>query len=275
MKKKFTLVLALFVASGMVYDYNYQTVHGDPDGAPSGNTGAPADNNSTCAHSGCHTGPAITNQTATLTSNIPGSGYVPGETYDMTITMSNGGSRFGFGLSPQDQQGNLQGSMIVTESTNTKLTGGSKYLTHKFAGTSGSGTKTWGFQWTAPTAGTGAVTFYGAFNFANNNGGSSGDAILAQSFTFNESSVGITEAELASLTVYPNPVIDEVHVAAKDVDEEIMITMFDVQGRKVIEEHHDGGDIRIDVKAKSLNAGIYFMQIEAGGAKTVKKLLVK
>lgn len=275
MKKKFTLVLSIVLMTGMVYDYNFRMAHTDPNGAPSGSAGAPADNNSTCARAGCHSGPAITNQTATLTG-VPASGYVPGETYDMTITMLNGGSRFGFGLTPQDLQGNLLGSMTLTEPTATKLTGGSKYLTHLFGGTSGSGTKTWGFQWTAPTAGTGSVTFYGAFNFANNDGGSSGDAILAESFTFNESSVGISEAQLEALSVYPNPVVDEIHVAAKDVDEEIMVTLYDVQGRKVIDEKYKGvADIKIDVRAKSLNTGVYLMRLEAGGNTTVKKLMVK
>ena len=32
---------------------------------------------------------------------------------------------------------------------------------------------------------------------------------------------------------------------------------------------------RIDIRSMSLNAGIYFLQVEAGAEKTVRKLLVK
>ncbi|MBI1287385.1 MAG: T9SS type A sorting domain-containing protein [Flavobacteriales bacterium] len=276
MKKKFTLALSILLMTGMVYDYSFRSAHTNPNAAPAGNTGSPGDGGNTCARSGCHSGgPAATNQTVTLTG-IPTTGYVAEQTYNMTITMSNGGSIFGFSLSPQTQQGALVGTLTASMS-GTTLNGGSKYLTQLITGTFGSGgTKTYTFDWTAPQAGTGDVTFYGSFNFANGNGSSSGDVILPQTFTFSESSVGISEAQLEALSVYPNPVVDEIHVAAKDVDEEIMITLYDVQGRKVIEEKHKGvADIKIDVRAKSLNTGVYLMRLEAGGNTTVKKLMVK
>ncbi len=273
MKKKFTLVLSAVLIAGMVVDINYQTVTSNSNAAPAGNTGSPGDNGNTCARSGCHSGgPMASNQSVSLTG-IPGSGYIGGQTYSMTLTMSNGGNKFGFSLSPQTTGGSLVGTLTASDA-GTTLNGSSKYLTHTQGGTSGSGTKIYTFGWTAPTSGTGEVTFYGAFNFANGNGSTSGDVITSESFTFNESTVGISEKELEALSVYPNPVIDEIHVAAKDIDEEIMITLFDVQGRKVIEEKHDGGDIKIDVRSRSLNTGVYFMQIEVGGKSTIKKLLV-
>ncbi|MBI1286270.1 MAG: T9SS type A sorting domain-containing protein [Flavobacteriales bacterium] len=276
MKKKITLVLSVLLMAGLVYDANFRMAHTNPNAAPAGNTGSPGDNGHTCARSGCHSGgPSPTNQTVTLTG-IPSNGYVGGQTYNMTITMSNGGSVFGFSLSPQTQQGALVGSLTAS-GAGTTLNGGSKYLTQTFNGIFGSGgSKTYTFDWTAPTAGTGSVTFYGSFNFANGNGGTSGDVILPQTFTFNEmSSVGITESNIKSLTVYPNPVVDELHIAARDVDDEILVTMFDVQGRKVIEEKHNGkADIKIDVRSKSLNTGVYFVKLETGGKSTIKKLLV-
>jgi len=191
----------------------------------------------------------------------------------LTMTKA-GGTKFGFQLSSQDAQGNGLGTLI--SGTGSQIVGGD-YLTHAFNGTSVTGgTRSWDFQWTAPTAGTGDVTVYVAGNFTNSNGSTSGDVIVPESFTVSEASgVGISEAELASLSVYPNPVIDEIHVAAKDVDEEIMITLFNIEGRKVIEQSYEPGDITIDVASKSLNTGVYFLQMEAGGNKTIKKLLVK
>ncbi|MCF8276287.1 MAG: T9SS type A sorting domain-containing protein [Flavobacteriales bacterium] len=274
MKKKFTLILSLLLTTGMVYDYNFRMAHTNNAGGPPGHTGSPADGQ-TCARSGCHIGgPALTNETIELSSDVPGTGYVGGTTYNMTLTLIKvGGAKFGFQLSPQNSLGTVLGDLVA--GTGSQIVGGD-YLTHSFNGTSGSGSRSWDFQWTAPISGSGAVTFYAVGNFANNNGSTDGDVIATESLTINEATgVGLSEAALASLSVYPNPVIDEITVAAKDVDEEIMITMFDVEGRKVLEEKHQGGNIKIDVKSKSLNTGVYFMQIEAGGKSTVKKLLVK
>ncbi|MCB9185155.1 MAG: T9SS type A sorting domain-containing protein [Flavobacteriales bacterium] len=274
MKKKFTLVLSMLLMVGLVYDYNYRMAHTNPNAAPAGNTGSPGDNGNTCARIGCHFGgPTATNQAVTL-EGIPVGGYVGGQTYNMTITMSNGGNKFGFSLSPQTAAGALVGTLTAS-GAGTTLNGGSKYLTQTQSGTSGSGTKTYTFDWTAPTSGTGSVTFYGAFNFANGNGNTSGDVIVPETFTFNESTVGISEKELESLSVYPNPVIDEIHVAAKDVDEEIMFTLYNMEGKKVLEEKHNGGDITIDIANKSLSTGVYFLQMEAGSTSTIKKLMVK
>ena len=272
MKKKFTLVLSLLLMAGMVYDYNYRMAHTNGSGAPAGHTGSPGDGQ-TCARSGCHNGPTAANEVMLLTSDIPGSGYVAGTTYNMTFTMTNQiGVKFGFQLSAQDNAGNGVGTLIAGSGNQIVS---SKYLTHTGAGTSVTGgTRTWNFQWTAPAGGSGSVTFYYSGNFTGSPSGPAGDVIASGSTSFNEQSVGITEAQVAQLAVYPNPVVDEIHVAARDVDEEIMISMFDVQGRKVLEERFDGGDIKIDVKSRSLNSGIYFMQIEVDGKTNVRKLLI-
>jgi hypothetical protein len=64
-----------------------------------------------------------------------------------------------------------------------------------------SGTITWNFQWTAPAAGTGPVTFYVASNAANNNGSTSGDEIYTDSYTLLESSPSYT---ISGLLQYDN-----------------------------------------------------------------------
>jgi len=48
--------------------------------------------------------------------------------------------------------------------------------------TIGSGNISWSFDWIAPTAGTGDITFYGAFNSTNSNSSTSGDEIYTTSF---------------------------------------------------------------------------------------------
>lgn len=162
--------------------------HTNSSGAPNGFSGSPGDAGNTCAVSGCHSGIAVGIKTNVFTSNIPSEGYVPGTTYTITATVRSSPSRntFGFQISPQTNAGILVGTMIST-SAGTKLTGAGKYLTHTSSGTTGSGgVKSWSFNWVAPNTGTGAVTFYGAFNHANGNGSTSGDSIFKSTFIVNE-----------------------------------------------------------------------------------------
>lgn len=273
MKKKFTLVLSALLMAGMVYDYNYRMVHSSSGGAPDGRTGSPGDNQ-TC-FSGCHgnsPGNGIGTEVTSVDFDIPSGGYVPGTTYNISVAMTGGGSSFGFSLSAQNSSGTNLGTLIA--GSDTQLNGSGNYITQ--TSNAGSGSKTWNFQWTAPASGSGLVTFYAASIFGDGMAGNNGDyLVLAENAANEASGVGISEAELAALSVYPNPVIDEINIAAKDVDEEIMVTLFNIEGKKVIEQSFEPGDITIDVASKSLNTGVYFLQLELNGNFTTKKLLVK
>ena len=125
-----------------------------PSGAPAGYTGSPGD-----AHNctSCHNGSA-SNVNGWITSTIPVDGYTPGNSYTITVTLTGSGQK-GFEVSPQNVSGTLLGTL--TAGTNNHLTGSGKYVTQN-AKTSAN-PATWSFTWTAPAAGTGSVTFYGAF----------------------------------------------------------------------------------------------------------------
>lgn len=273
MKKKFTLVLSIILVLGMIHDYNTRLAQSNSSGAPAGHTGNPSINSgSTCGMGGCHTSGAVPpsgNEVSEISSNIPQGGYVPGETYDFTVSVGGvGGSKFGFSLST----GGNAGTLIA--SGETQLNGGGAYITHTFSSNTGSGGRSWDFQWIAPQAGTGSVSFYASTLYANGSG-SSGDVTVPISLTIQEASgVGITEADLAAMSIYPNPVIDEINIAAKDLDEEMMITLFNMEGKKIIEQSYEPGDITIDVASRSINSGVYFLRMESNGNFTTKKLFV-
>lgn len=126
----------------------------NPSGSPAGYTGSPGDTGNTCAN--CHGGSA---QTATgwITSNVPAAGYTAGTAYQITVTVTGSGKK-GFEVSPQTISGALVGTL--TAGTGTKIVG-SKYVTQS-SGVNTS-TATWNFTWSAPAAGTGDVTLYGAY----------------------------------------------------------------------------------------------------------------
>ena len=160
MKKKiyfivpaFVIVAFFFAAFGNPYNPDHS------DGAPAGYTGSPGDGKN-CTY--CHGGNATT-QAGIITSNIPGQGYTAGSTYTITVSLTGSGNK-GFEVSPQNTSGTLLGTLIA--GTGSKLVGSGKYCTH--SSSVGGSSATWNFNWTAPAAGTGTVTFYGAFAITEN-----------------------------------------------------------------------------------------------------------
>ena len=183
MKKKVVLFSALLVCCVILSDFIANQATTNASGGPAGNTGSPVDGQNCTA---CHnSAPAVPNA-GLITSNVPVSGYVPGTIYTITASVTGASTKFGFQASPQNASGDLMGTLINT-STETQLTGaGSKYITHTSSGTSGIGSKVWSFNWTAPVANAGNVTFYGAFNVTNSNNNSLGDTIKLASLIIPE-----------------------------------------------------------------------------------------
>jgi hypothetical protein len=155
------IVLSLFLSFVVFSVFNLLSPNAisNPTGAPAGNTGSPSDG-TTCAES-CHGGSAVT-QAGLITSTIPTAGYTPGTTYTITASISGSGNK-GFQVSPQNTAGTLLGSLIA--GTGSQIVG-IKYVTHSSAKSSTAAS--WTFQWIAPAAGTGSVTFYGAFAITQN-----------------------------------------------------------------------------------------------------------
>ena len=180
MKNIITFIAIILLIAGLAYNLS-----SSPDGAPSGYAFDKATNFRTCATSGCHSGTSVIADTsiAKITSNIPSTGYVPGTTYTFTASVNKSGYvRFGFQASPQDSVGNYKGTMIVTNTAKTKITG-TKYITHTQSGNSSS---SWSWNWIAPALGSGQVKMSGALMAANNNGGTSGDSVYKVNVTINE-----------------------------------------------------------------------------------------
>jgi hypothetical protein len=125
-----------------------------PGGSPAGYTGSPGDGKD-CVQ--CHGGSSSTVDNW-ITSDIPAEGYTPGDSYTITVTVTGTGKK-GFEVSPQDLAGNLLGTLAAGPSN--ELAGNGKYVTQS-SGVN-SNPAVWSFTWTAPDAGTGEVTFYGAF----------------------------------------------------------------------------------------------------------------
>lgn len=270
MKKTLLLAFA-FVAAGLGADFHTNHALTNSSGAPQGKTGAPGEG--TC--NDCHSGPAVTNQVLSVTSNVPVQGYVPGSSYTITVSLTGGLSNtFGFQASPQNAAGVLQGSMAA--GTGTQLIGGNKWITHTSAGNQGTGNaKTWTFQWTAPSPGTGNLTFYVAGNFASGSNGNQGDVIRTTTLALSQASgVGINDISSRGYAVFPNPATDHVTIALPNDVATATASLFDISGRVTLSERLNviGGMARLDLG--TVRPGMYMLALEYNGTRKVTKVLV-
>lgn len=281
MKKIITLAALILGMLSIVPLVKMDYAHSNSSGGPAGHTGSPGDGRS-CATSGCHTGLPVQNQTGLITSNIPSTGYVPGETYTITASASAAGiSRWGFQVSPQKVNGQLVGSLINTSANETQIVGSGKYITHRFGGTSGAGQRTWTFDWVAPISGTGDFVFYGAFNASNNLGNSSGDQIILSSLAISED----VTASLSSLSrndrfkVYPIPASTDLYVESRfSLTEEADIQLIHLSGRKAVETRITPIQGKYHIKLdqfRQLESGVYILRVDNGKDQLVQRVIIR
>jgi hypothetical protein len=159
-------------------------------GSPVAKTGAPGEPDCTQ----CHTG-TPQNGASALQLDFGGAiSYIPGNIYTVTLNLTDASAKNGFQLTVRDNLNTTAGVLVATDGVNTqKQSSASKeYITHK---TAGSPLSTWSFQWTAPTAGTGDVTFYIAANKSNALNNTGGDVIYLHQVVLPEDlGNGVTES---------------------------------------------------------------------------------
>ena len=265
-------VVAIFAVSTLT-EKGTTKAYAYASSSPGGKTNSPGDvNNCTQCHSGTlNSG----NGTATITSPALASGYVPGQTYTIGAALSPGmSSKIGFEVTAErDADNSKTGTIIITDAARTKTVSAGNAITHNAAaGTAATGgSNVWSFDWVAPATGTGAVTFYGAFNAANGNSSSSGDQVYTATFNVIENiGVGVDEINLTStIQLYPNPATTYFQISS---DENIIgVEIFNLNGKKIVEENSYQDKINIE----ELSSGVYFVSIKTDQGATVEKLIIQ
>ena len=210
---------------------------GPPDGV-SGNPPA----NANCTQ--CHGDFGVNSGNGLLELQGP-STYIPGDTYDLTVDLADPDqSRWGFELTVLASTLQQAGTVVVTEPGTTQLSDNPApdpdFLKHTSGGTFPGNPNggTWNFQWVAPDAGMGTVTFYVAGNAANNNGSTSGDYIYTITMAIDEGS-GIFGEETIPLSMemlrnYPNPFNPSTTVEFSLLESgNVRLDMYNLLGQKV------------------------------------------
>lgn len=277
MKK--SLLIGMSVVATLALSLTTLSVISYPQGAPAGVANDPSGGNATCTS--CHSGTAILATTqASITSNIPAAGYTPGTQYVITATVTYAGrSTFGFEVSPQNSAGTKLGTIGLISSSTTKTVSSGKYITQTQAGATGTtGSHTWTFNWTAPAAGSGAVTFYGAFLAANGNGSSSGDQTYKTSYTVAEavaSGVNELEANTNALTVIN--LSNALHISynaqsAASSNVELYNLNGTLVGSSSFDKQNAGKvELNFDLN-QNLSTGIYIVKVQQGTQVLTKKI---
>lgn len=259
--KKFFLLVFCFTVIATVVISNLNSTNAFSSLPPDAHAGAPMDNaGGTCI--ACHAG-AVTQTTGVIFSDIPGSGYIGGATYNFSVTMS-GSAAYGFEMTPQTATSNLG---LGTWIAGTGSAVANKYIKHA---TKGIGTsKTWAFQWTAPATAT-TVTFYGAFNYANNNSATSGDIIKTSTVTYLANTTGIKENNTSKslISVFPNPTAEILHIVSNELFDQGKI--YSIEGKliKTVSEQELLSKI---ISVSELTNGLYYLQIVSKGKNLVTK----
>lgn len=154
------ILVSIFICISSVFLFYPEELISLSTGSPGGKTGSPGDGVS-CLQ--CHQVNSSSSGIGSIATNIPSSGYVPGTVYTVTANINNAAalSINGFEITTEQDISNIKvGDFLITDPNTTQLTNNTNSVTHT---PSGNNLTTWQFDWEAPVAGTGDVTFYGAF----------------------------------------------------------------------------------------------------------------
>ena len=191
---------------------------GRASAAGSGNTGAPGDSNATCIN--CHGSGGFTVDLAITVEDGDGMAiteYIPGTTYTAKVTVTSSGSPEGYGFqlvglnAALDENGpDLAGFSAPASNTKLANANGRQYAEHNGISSSNSFSVTW----TAPAAGSGAISFYSCGNAVDGGGSTADDGADCDKITIAEGMTSSTQDLNASLRfdVNPNPAQDWIHL---------------------------------------------------------------
>jgi glucose/arabinose dehydrogenase len=171
-----------------VYSFSYRKAHAFAGGPPAARTNAPGETNCTACHATfeLNTGPG-----SLQILGLPES-YSPNQEIPITVKLEQlDAISFGFQLTAIDATGKRAGQLVITDQDNTQLRSATvdgnqrSYIEQTFNGSIPVefNQREWTFNWIAPDAPIGPVSFYLAGNAADGNGRPTNDHIYTTSTT--------------------------------------------------------------------------------------------
>jgi hypothetical protein len=265
----------------IVQKFNKEHLFALAAGGQSGLTGAPGEANCTQCHTGSTLAGAAQNTLALFSGTSPVTGYVPGDTYSVTVVLTTAGAKAGFSSTSLDDTDTKAGTLIGAGIGGTQnfSSAGRDYVSH----TSTSNTAgQWAFSWVAPATNVGDVTFYVASNLTDDNGSTSGDEIyLSEHVISPASGSGIEETSnevnfTAGYNATSNKLmLDFTSLAIGDMN----LNLVDMNGRSVftydLGTSESGSNNETIALPSSLNDGMYVVHFFVGNKAMSANILVK
>lgn len=256
MKKK--LLYALIITPILIISFiNYS--YSRKGFAPTGYVGAVGENSCGSGTTGCHF------QTSTNCGSLVGVlgslnddlvlkiggnvidenfEYQPDSTYEMVFEILNPTANGGFSLTSLDANEVFQGALATTDS-NAEVLSNAVNTVDYVGHTNVLGIFQWSFSWTAPSFGTGDITFYASANKANGAVGqapinSCGDTIVPFKLTISEAdtvnTTGLNSVSLLNdVFILNNPILNNHIVIETFVKEpkKYFISVYDLSGKQI------------------------------------------
>jgi len=273
----FTTTIGIIISSTTAYTNN---------NGRAGNTGSPGEN----ACNQCHSTNALNSGGGSVSissPDMPNWVYFPGTSYTINVKVKKVGlGKFGFGFEALLPSGANGGLIQTIGSPNAKtlsamVTGNSRTnAVHAQPNHFAQDSITFTFNWTAPVAGTGNITFYAAGNATNSQSNSSGDFVYTSNQIVTEASTVDQQTLLAAqqTTIFPNPSANAISINIPEqlVQSNTLIQIFDVKGALVLQQNllpiNSGNRITMDIDF--LNDGVYFVHLQNGIWKHSEKIMV-
>lgn len=253
-----------------------------------GNTGAPGDEVSlghpkTCQN--CHNqGPITATLAITVldAANQAVTQYHPGQVYTASVKISASGTGlqgYGFQMIALRDAGNTDldgfGDVNPNNYKIATISNGRTYAEHDNISSS----NTFNVKWTAPAAGTGAVTFYASGNGVNANGGTSGDGAAVNSLKLSEfGTVAAEEAEspqsflkISPDPAYGNSFLDTQGFPAGDYRIRAFDSRGNIQWQTAARLPATGSPT--EIPSDAWQAGVYYIQVEGDARRAIVKVL--
>lgn len=275
--KKYFLLMVLPIAAFIVF-----TAETASDNGKAGYTGSP--NELLCDD--CHDAYTINTGGGSVvlsSANMNNWEYVPGQTYNMTLTVDRSGSPlFGLGLEALDGSNANAGTLTITDAASTqiktKLVGGvsRRNVVHELDGGATPNSKDFNFAWTAPATDIGPVTFY----FSGVASNADGDEAIGD-YVYNgvqvvtpANTTGIGQASARNSFCFPNPASSQLSVRVQGTT---IVRLIDTEGRTVrsIRQEEAVSEVITLDQLDVLPRGLYFLELQQAGTRQLEKVILQ
>lgn len=269
MKSRIVLYISSFAMLIIFWSALSDAMH-----SPGGKTGSPADGNNCTA---CHIG-TTTFADGWILTNIPSTGYEAGHTYTITLVGTHAGvQKFGFELTAEDVNHAKVGTFIITNSTETQMSNLQQAVSHTENGLIPTNDqKYWSFDWTAPQAGTGSITFYASLNASNGDNNLNGDVIYNTEVSYieNLSSSLKTIPQETAIKIFPNPAYSILNIKYQKPGK-YELKLIDLIGREILKKDVVLTKEVYKLDISSIPFGMYFFQLSNKETLVIKQFLKK